>query len=273
MKKIVLVIALLAVTLLVACSGEIDANLDADFQDEDNDMNNEQYEDDEASGSVVVGVTDARANFENVNEIEMTIDEVAIYSESEGWVQISDETTTYALFDLNARQEFEMMAESDVQRDDYTRVKYDIESVVIVQDDGSRENAQVPNDEYVMDYNFAVEANETTALQLDVLANESLYVSEEGEYVMAPVTTIQATNDAEYTVQSNGVLMVTSGSASATQKFGMNIDGTVGIGLGIASDAVITTNVLGGLSLGTSTDTTSSGDETSISGSGFLGIN
>src|SRR4051812_2320615 len=54
------------------------------------------------TGNVYVGVTDASADIKNVNDIDMSIRKVEIYSAATGWVAISSDPKMYSLLALKS---------------------------------------------------------------------------------------------------------------------------------------------------------------------------
>ncbi|HLC49885.1 MAG TPA: DUF4382 domain-containing protein, partial [Candidatus Nanoarchaeia archaeon] len=103
--------------------------------------------------------------------------------------------------------------------------------------------------------NLAVKENTTSTASFDFIADESLHITGNGKYIMAPVVKLETREDADAEVKSNNEVEIKGGKTKTNVKVGMDEKGNVGIGLKIPVDVNINLDVSGGISLGTSDET------------------
>ncbi|MGM5484201.1 MAG: DUF4382 domain-containing protein [Nanobdellota archaeon] len=187
-------------------------------------------------GRMIISMTDAAADMESVSEIRMTTSNVKAHSETEGWVTIDNEQRTYNLLELDAQNRAELMADSELNAGNYTQIRFYIEEVIIVDSEGEQE-AKVPSNTYKVNIESDVNANKTTAIEFDIIADESLHITGNGKYIMAPVAEVETKTDANVTVRQDGNVEVMSGRTIAKTKVGMNAEGKVDVGLKIPANA------------------------------------
>jgi len=178
-------------------------------------------------GEVVVSFTDETAQIENVSEIRMTVDKVELYSETKGWVEIDSSDVEYELLALKASGESHVYATAEVAADAYSRAKVTLKQAIVEEVDGSMEAATLVATEIEMPASTRVEEGSTASVHLDVLADQSLHVTTEGEYVFAPVIAVETRSGADVTVASNGVVSLSGGVVDTNTTFGTDIDGSV----------------------------------------------
>src|SRR3989344_6486677 len=85
----------------------------------DTNQNNTQNTAEQAKGNLYFSITDAAANMNNVTAIIMTIDKVEAYSNTNGWMTISQTPQSFSLLDLKAKNETALAAKALVLADTY----------------------------------------------------------------------------------------------------------------------------------------------------------
>jgi len=190
-----------------------------------------------AEGRVVFTITDA-ADLTAAQSIEAEISEIRVYSETKGWVAVATEPKTYDLLELRNGQHA-VAADVNLEEGTYSQVSMKISQVTVVDANGTHE-AAMPSGEININGTFVSKANSTSAVSFDIIADESLYETQDGEYVFAPVVQFESREDAEISIDSNSRATISGGSITSSLKVGMDIGGNVGVGSGIGQNANLT---------------------------------
>ena len=267
-KLVILISFVVGLMVLSGCSDYMSNGDDQDKmpggQDGSGEMDTESR-----NGRMVFTMTDAAANMGSVTEVKMTTSNVQAHSKTKGWVTLENSPQTYNLLELKSENKAELMADMKVEADEFTQIRFDIDEVIVVDSEGEHE-AKVPSNEYKVNVNTKVESEQTSTVEIDVIADESLHVTGDGQYIMAPVAEVEAKSNAQVAVRSDNSVSVSGGSTTSKTKVGMDINGNVGVGLGIPADVELKVDGLlgGGLSISGSDDAST---ESSASGSATVG--
>ncbi len=187
-------------------------------------------------GRAVFGVTDAASNMGNVTGLKVTIGKVMIHSNAKGWIDVSTKSKTVDLLDLKAKSAVEFLGSIDLDPDAYDQIRLDVSNVVVTDSSGDHE-AKLPSGEIKIIGLFTIRANSTTAETFDFAADQSLHVTGNGEYIMAPVINLQTRENANVELKSGNKAEIKGGILKSELKVGMDANGNVGIGNKIPSDA------------------------------------
>jgi len=190
----------------------------------------------EGEGRVVFAITDAAAEMGTVTSIMVAVDSVRVHSATEGWITVSSEPKVYDLLKLKAESSSELLADVNLEEGTYQQVRLDISSVIVVDDKGEHE-AKLPSGELKIIGDLEVKANSTSTATFDFIADESLHLTGNGEYILAPVVQLETKTDAEVEVKANQKVEVKAGNVKTKIKVGMDAEGKVGVGLGIPAQA------------------------------------
>jgi amicyanin len=220
-NKIAILSILVVVLLLFGCTQTPTQN------------NNQNYS--QNTGRLVVSLTDAAANLNTIEKINLTIDSVKVYSDTNGWASLNIQPRTVDLLDLNATNTTILLVDQNIQQGNYSQIEIGVQSAVIVDKNGASSEAKVPSNRFKVISNTRVDANSTTAISLDVLAGESLHVTGNGKYIFAPVVNISTTTNAKVDISANNKVTISGGNKTEA-KFGMNVSGDVVAGVGITPD-------------------------------------
>lgn len=131
----------------------------------------------------------------------------------------------------------------------YQQVRLDISSVIVTDANGTHD-ARLPSGELRIAGEFTVEANTTATATFDFIVDESLHITGNGEYIMAPVVRLETRNNAEVTVDSNNRVEITGGTVKTSVKVGMDAGGSVGVGLSIPRNIPISIGTGGKIKIG-----------------------
>ena len=234
----------------------------------------EQAMEKQEEGRVVFTITDAAANISAVTSIMVTVDSVRVHSATEGWVTVSSEAQTFDLLKLKAEGSQELLADVKLEEGTYQQLRLDISKVVVVDAEGEHE-AKLPSGELKIVGDLEVKANSTSTATFDFIADESLHLTGNGEYILAPVVQLETKTDAEVEVKANQKVEIKAGKVKTNIKVGMDAEGNVGAGVGIPAKAKVSiaqgkVKVEGGLGLGK--DKEESNDSTSAEAEVEVGV-
>lgn len=178
-------------------------------------------------GKVVVAITDAAADMGNVTEVRMQVSKVELQSETEGWVTVSTDNKTFDLLKLKAEGRLALVATSDLKSGTYNQMRVMIDKIEVTTKDGVTTEAKLPSGEFKMNGDVTIVAGETSSVNLDFLADASLHMTGNGEFIFAPVVRMESRSNAEVVVASDETVTVTGGVVSANVTHGMDVSGEV----------------------------------------------
>ncbi|MBI2103328.1 DUF4382 domain-containing protein [Candidatus Woesearchaeota archaeon] len=187
-------------------------------------------------GRVVFAITDVAADMGAVTSVMITVGSVRVHSATEGWVTVSSTPKTVDLLKLKAEGNNELLADVTLKESDYEQLRLDISKVVVVDDKGEHE-ATLPSGELKIVGGFTVTTNSTSTATFDFIADESLHLTGSGEYILAPVVQLETRENAEVEIKADKKVEVKGGKVKTNVKVGMDVEGKVGVGLGIAKEA------------------------------------
>ena len=180
-------------------------------------------------GRVVFTVSDTAANMGSVASILLTIGDVSVHTSSNSWVAVSSTPMTYDLLQLKNASLRALLADVQLNEGTYNQLRLDISRVEVIDATGVHE-AKLPSNELKIISNIVVNANSTTAVNLDFIVDESLHMTGSGEYILAPVLKFETRTNANVSVSGNNV-SVSGGRTATSLDLGMDLTGYVGVGL------------------------------------------
>ncbi len=186
-------------------------------------------------GRAVFTITDAAADMGTVSSVKVTIDSVQVHSATEGWVTVSSTPQTYDLLKLKAEGSQALLADASLKTGTYQQVRLMTSKVVVTDTSGDHE-AKLPSGELKIVGELTVNESSTSTATFDFIANESLHVTGNGEYIFAPVVKLETREKADVDASSKANVKITGGTIKANIKVGMDIDGNTGVGLNISKD-------------------------------------
>ncbi|MBM3944519.1 MAG: DUF4382 domain-containing protein [SAR202 cluster bacterium] len=189
-------------------------------------------------GRAVFAVSDAAADMGAVSEIELTIDSLRVRKEAGAWVEVDVEQQTFALLDLRDKAAAELLAQVELDAGSYDRLELQVSNVTVVDAEGEHE-AKLPGNKLQLEGKMEVEAGADAVAEFDFLADQSLHMTGNGEYVFAPVILLEVRSGASAQVDSGSKVQVSGGRLSAQVEVGMDVHGGVDAGLRISPNAVL----------------------------------
>lgn len=177
-------------------------------------------------GSVYFSVTDAAANMGNVTGVAMTIDKVDMYSDTQGWITISEVPQIFNLLELKAKQQSSLLARADVAVDSYTKIRLHV-AKVIVTESGQTKAAKLPANDLQINGLVNIKDHVPASVKIDVLADQSVHKTTKGEVIFAPVVNFESRSNASVQIGSGNIITISGGNVDDNQNAGMDIDGQV----------------------------------------------
>jgi citrate lyase gamma subunit len=191
-----------------------------------------------AQGEVVFAIADAAADMQAVTEAEITVDSIEVHAQGGAWTTVSSQSTVYDLLELRADGSTRLLAQAELASGSYDMVRLNVSQIIVTDNNGSHQ-CVIPNSTFEMEGEFNVQSNTTATVKSDFLVDESLHVASEGEYVFAPVVQLETRNDCTAEVKSDNLVEISGGQLVTDVKLGMNVNGEMGVGLGIDLGAVL----------------------------------
>lgn len=190
-----------------------------------------------SEGRVVFGITDAAADMGTVTSLNVTIESISLRNAAGAWIEVDVEPQAFDLLALKAESATAVLADVNITNGNYTEMRLEISNVAVVDENGEQE-AKLPSGELKFKGDVTVNGNSTSTAVFDFIADESLHVTGNGKYVLAPVIKVETQSDAE--VQSDGERMtIVRGNVKTSATVGMDLDGNVGTDIRIPASAAI----------------------------------
>lgn len=225
----------------------------------------------DGKGRAVFAITDAAADMKSVTSIQVTVDKIQVHSATEGWVSVSSESKTYDLLQLKAQATPQLLADVELEEGTYNQVRLDVSSVIVV-DESGRHEAKLPSEELKIMGELNVNENSTSTATFDFIADESLHMTGNGQYILAPVVKVETKERADVEVTSDNKVKISGGVVKTDVKVGMDTEGEVGVGLGILSNANLSITQ-GKIKIGLGLGKRASDDSASVKGGVKVGVN
>ena len=219
MNKIAFTAIIALAVLLSACAGEIPQP--------------------EQSSTTYFAVTDAAVDMETVSAVEVTFSELSVHQQGGAWMNVEIEQTTFDLMELEAESALALLAQAELESGTYDMVRLQVDQVTVTDDNGSNE-AFVPSGRLQMNTQLVVEEGETSTATFDFRLNESLHITEEGQYILTPVVAVETRSGADASVDARNRVNIRAGTVRANQTLGMGVDGEMREGVQVTPGANVT---------------------------------
>jgi hypothetical protein len=190
-------------------------------------------------GRFVATIADAAADMGTVSSVSLRVDSVRVHSTTKGWVDVTASPQTFDLLQLKANGTQSLLADANLSIGAYDQVRLEVSNVTVIDSQGIHQ-AKLPSNELKVMGDFEVKANSTTAVNFDFIADQSLHVTGNGKYILAPVIQTESRSDADVVVNGKSDVRISGGSVKTRVKIGMDAEGNVGEGLSIPANAKLT---------------------------------
>jgi hypothetical protein len=181
-----------------------------------------------AQGKVVFAVTDATADIKNVSSINITVNEISVHSEGSGWVVVSTATKEFDLLQLKSEGALELATEANLKVGTYDQVRLNISKVVVVKEGQSIE-AKLPSNKMTLTGTLVVNADTTSTITFDFLADKSLHMTGNGKFILVPVVRLETKSGADVSFEGKKVKIL-GGKIEHENTQGMDENGKVKVG-------------------------------------------
>jgi len=181
-----------------------------------------------AQGKVVFAVTDATAEIKNISSINITINEISVHSDKEGWVVVSSATKEFDLLKLKSEGALELAAQSNLKVGTYDQVRLNISKVVVVKEGQSIE-AKLPSNKMTLTGSLVVNADTTSTITFDFLADKSLHMTGNGKFILVPVVRLETKSGADVSFEGKKVKIL-GGKIEHENTQGMDENGKIKVG-------------------------------------------
>lgn len=195
----------------------------------------------QTEGNVVFAITDVAAELENISNVIITIDEIELINQTNESVRLDLESSRFNLLELRNNSEIALLSNQTLNRGTYDRIRLTISELNVVDEQGNEIEATLPNDTILINTDVEVDANSTSLVTLDFLLDESLHVTDNGEYVFAPLIQVDSRKNVSIMLMDRNRIRVENRGEEVSQiRIGMDERGNVGVGRGIDRNANIT---------------------------------
>ena len=177
------------------------------------------------AGSLYIGITDLTANIAFVDDVDLSIKKVEVYSATGGWVEVASEEKSYKLLALNASGNTELYAKAYVEEGTYNKVRMTLGDVIVKTKSNGDVKASVPSSHVTIDTKVVVKEKMNTSVELDIFADKSLHSTLSGDYIFATVVKVESISDAEVSVGEDNVVVVSGGEVDNSTTAGVDLRG------------------------------------------------
>jgi len=178
-------------------------------------------------GRVVFSITDAAVNMSTLSEVNMTVSKVEIYNQARGWVSVSSTPKTYNLLELDAKNQSKLLADVNTVPGQYSQVRMTVDKVMVKTKAGVTKEARLPGKMIAISTTLIVSGDTTSSVNFDVLADKSLHITDDGDYIFASVVKTETKSSATVTTDATSVVSISGGTVDSSNTVGMDIDGSV----------------------------------------------
>ncbi|GEM_PF-1326444 len=181
-----------------------------------------------AQGKVVFAVTDAATGLQGISSINITVSEINVHSDARGWVVVSTATKEFDLLKLKSEGALELAAQSNLKAGTYDQIRLNISKVVVVKEGQSIE-AKLPSNKMTLTGKLVVNADTTSTITFDFLADKSLHMTGNGKFILVPVVRLETKSGADVSFEGKKVKIL-GGKVEHENTQGMNENGKVRVG-------------------------------------------
>ena len=197
-----------------------------------------------ANGQAVFAITDAAADMGSVTGIQVTVSGVKVHQQGGAWVDVSSQQQNFDLLQLHAHELTALLAQVNLHTGTYDQMELDVSKVVVTDGSGTH-GAKLPSGKLQFKGLMEVQAGGTSTATFDIIADQSLHVTGNSEYILAPVINLDVRTNAQAQVGADNAVTVNGGTSTTKNQVGMNADGAMDNGLRIGPDAVLEVDAAG----------------------------
>lgn len=189
-------------------------------------------------GRFAVTVTDEAVDLGQVSSVSMQVESIRLHNATAGWQELSFTPKTIDLAQLRQDAAEIPLVDTYVAEGAYDRIELVFSNPTVV-DAAGAQNATMPSTEFTLTTNLTVTMDAAAVARFDFLADQSLFVTQNGEYVIAPVANVTAFSGVGVISIGENRVDIGGGTVTGQETVGMNADGTVQPGGGIPPEAML----------------------------------
>ena len=147
----------------------------------------------DGTGNFKLYLTDQPIDLDNAKEIWVTISEISVQKEEEGFLTVWPDEKTYDLLKLRIQEE--KILDITLEEGTYTQIRLVVDSGEIVFSDEDRPEMIVPSSEVKIPVMFLITDEGATQIILDFEAEDSIHVVSAGgseQYILRPVVRVKS---------------------------------------------------------------------------------
>ncbi|MDO8504493.1 MAG: DUF4382 domain-containing protein [Candidatus Liptonbacteria bacterium] len=172
-------------------------------------------------GKLVIGITDAAAEIQNVSSIMMTVEKVEVQSAAQGWITVASSSKQYDLLQLKQTGAVALLADVNLSAGTYDQLRLTI-SKVLVTASGTVQEAKLPSGTLKIVGRLVILDGKTATAVLDFKADKSLHVTGNGKFILTPVVNLKTKSDASVEKKSDDTLKIDGGKDEDNVNVGMD---------------------------------------------------
>ena len=185
------------------------------------------------TGRIVFSVTDAAANLNNINSVNLTISEVELQSAQRGWVTLSTTPKTFDLLELKESGLAQLLVDTDIPADTYNQIRLQVDKAMVTAEGQSETAAKLPSNTIKIVGKVQVNADTTSSIVLDFLLDQSLHTTGSGQFILLPVIKVDGATNADVEIDAQNSVKVKSGQKGLQLTVGTDISGETHLNLPI----------------------------------------
>jgi len=181
------------------------------------------------NGRVVMTVTDAATNMNNVVDVNISVDKISLHSQAGGWVTVASTPHTYDLVALKSSGNQALLADLSLSPAHYDQIRLNVLNVIVTDANGTRD-AKMPSNTLLFNGEIVVLSDKTSTASFDFILDQSLYTTTDSRYVFAPIVQLDSRTDGSADTTSADNVILSGGTVQTSSRVGMDVEGNLVIG-------------------------------------------
>jgi Domain of unknown function (DUF4382) len=175
-------------------------------------------------GRLVLAITDAATNLQNINAITLSVDKTEVHSSGQGWVTVSTQPNDFDLLKLKTNGQAALLSDSMVNSGTYDQIRLHVSSAKVIQSDGSHD-AKLPSNDLKLVGNIIVDENSTASGLIDFKMDNSVHQTGNGQFIITPVVQFSSRSQANVAIDANNLVTINGGIEESNNTLGMDENG------------------------------------------------
>ena len=175
--------------------------------------------------NLVVSISNTSPASED-GDLVLVIEKIELWSEEQGWTELSDTETTVNLSDVAQKPEWTVVADERLAPGTFDRVRLIFDEVLLVERDGTSTALKTISNHLSLDGAVVVESEQNTSINIDILESLSRYTTREGTTLFIPSAKLESRTNASISLsEEEEAVTVREGTVTVSQTFGMDESG------------------------------------------------